>query len=60
MLVLWGDAGIAAAPATPLDTWKDSATQASGGPIDSGHFLTEENPDATVKALLSFFTASSS
>jgi haloacetate dehalogenase len=57
MLVLWGDAGIAAAPATPLDTWKNSATTVSGAPIDSGHFLTEENPDATAKALLEFFTA---
>ena len=26
-------------------------------PIDSGHFLTEENPDATATALLEFFTA---
>jgi haloacetate dehalogenase len=57
VLVLWGDAGIAAAPATPLDTWKSSATDVSGGPIDSGHFLTEENPDATAKALLAFFSA---
>lgn len=57
VLVLWGDAGIAAAPATPLDTCKNSATNVSGGPIDSGHFLTEENPDATGKALLEFFTA---
>ena len=57
MLVLWGDAGIAAAPATPLDTWTNSATNVSGAPIDSGHFLTEENPDATAKALLEFFTA---
>jgi haloacetate dehalogenase len=29
----------------------------SGAPIDSGHFLTEENPDATARALLEFFTA---
>jgi haloacetate dehalogenase len=57
MLVLWGDAGIAAAPATPLDTWKNLATNVSGAPIDSGHFLTEENPDATARALLEFFTA---
>jgi haloacetate dehalogenase len=57
MLVLWGDAGIAAAPATPLDTWTNSATNVRGAPIDSGHFLTEENPDTTAKALLEFFTA---
>ena len=45
MLALWGDAGIASAAATPLDTWKNWATNVSGSPVDSGHFLTEENPD---------------
>jgi haloacetate dehalogenase len=57
MLALWGDAGIASAAATPLDTWKKWAGNVSGAPIDSGHFLTEENPDATAKALREFFTA---
>jgi haloacetate dehalogenase len=28
----------------------------SGAPVDSGHFLTEENPEATAKQLLEFFT----
>jgi haloacetate dehalogenase len=55
MLALWGDAGIARSAATPLDTWKNWATDVSGAPIDSGHFLTEENPDATAKALMAFF-----
>src|SRR6202000_2942696 len=54
MLALWGDAGIARAAATPLDTWKNWATNITGAPIDSGHFLTEENPDATEKALREF------
>ena len=44
MLALWGDAGIASAAATPLETWKTWATNVSGAPVDSGHFLTEENP----------------
>ncbi|HTO60682.1 MAG TPA: alpha/beta hydrolase, partial [Bradyrhizobium sp.] len=55
MLALWGDAGIARAAATPLDTWKLWATKVSGSPVDSGHFLTEENPDATAKLLREFF-----
>jgi len=55
MLALWGNAGIAAAAATPLDTWMQWATKVTGSPIDSGHFLTEENPDATARALLDFF-----
>ena len=57
MLALWGDAGIASAAATPLDTWKTWATDVAGAPVDCGHFLTEENPDATAKALREFFVA---
>jgi haloacetate dehalogenase len=54
----WGDAVPPTAAATPLDTWKTWATNVAGAPVDSGHFLTEENPDATAKALREFFTAS--
>ena len=57
MLALWGDAGIASSAATPLDTWRTWATNVSGAPVDSGHFLTEENPDATARALKAFFAA---
>ncbi len=57
VLALWGDAGIASAAATPLETWKSWATNVSGAPVDSGHFLTEENPDATAKALKAFFVS---
>jgi haloacetate dehalogenase len=57
MLALWGDAGIASAAATPLDTWKLWAANVSGSPVDSGHFLTEENPDVTAKLLREFFLA---
>jgi haloacetate dehalogenase len=57
VLALWGDAGIASSAATPLETWKNWATNVSGAAIDSGHFLTEENPDATAKALRDFFLA---
>jgi haloacetate dehalogenase len=57
MLALWGDAGVANAAATPLDTWKNWATNVSGSPVASGHFLTEENPEATSKLLRELFTA---
>ncbi|NEW90051.1 alpha/beta hydrolase [Rhodopseudomonas sp. WA056] len=57
MLALWGDAGIAQSAATPLDTWKNWAKDVQGGPVDSGHFLTEEAPDQTAEALLKFFSA---
>jgi len=55
MLALWGDSGIAQSAATPLDTWKKWATNVQGAPVNSGHFLTEEDPDATAAALLAFF-----
>lgn len=57
MLALWGDAGIASAAATPLDTWRKWATNVTGAPVDSGHFLPEENPQATGKLLRDFFAA---
>ena len=57
MLALWGDGGIAQAAATPLDTWKNWATDVIGGPVNSGHFLCEEDAGATAKALKEFFTA---
>jgi haloacetate dehalogenase len=57
MLALRGDAGIAGAAATVIDTWKQWATNVSCAPVDSGHFLTEENPDATARLLREFFLA---
>jgi haloacetate dehalogenase len=57
MLALWGDAGVASAAATPLDTWKTWATNVAGSPVDSGHFLTEENPDMTARLLREFLLA---
>ena len=57
MLALWGDAGVASAATTPLDTWKKWATKVEGAPVDSGHFLPEENPEVTAKLLREFFLA---
>jgi haloacetate dehalogenase len=56
LLALWGAAGIASAASTPLDTWRKRATDVSGAPIDAGHFLCEEAPEATAAALLHFFS----
>jgi haloacetate dehalogenase len=55
MLALWGGVGIANETGGPLKIWRQWAPQATGQPIDSGHFLTEEKPDATGKAMLDFF-----
>jgi haloacetate dehalogenase len=37
--------------------WRRRAADVTGGPIDSGHFLAEENPAATTAALLAFLSA---
>jgi haloacetate dehalogenase len=56
MLALWGSAGIPSeAEADPLATWREWATDLRGSAIDCGHYLPEENPSATAKALIEFF-----
>ena len=57
LLALWGGVGIANETGGPLKIWQQWAPQATGKPIDSGHFLTEENTDATATALVDFFSA---
>jgi haloacetate dehalogenase len=56
LLTLWGAAGIPSALKTdPLSIWREWANDVRGFAIDSGHYLPEENPAATAKALLEFF-----
>lgn len=55
LLALWGGTGLASSGATPLDVWKNWATDVRGNPIEGGHFLPEENPQGTAQALLGFF-----
>jgi haloacetate dehalogenase len=57
LLALWGGRGIAAGASTPLDTWRLRADNVTGQAIDGGHFLPEENPQATADAMLAFFSA---
>lgn len=57
LLALWGGVGIANETGGPLEIWRQWAPQAKGKPIDSGHFLAEENPHGTATAMLDFFTA---
>jgi haloacetate dehalogenase len=57
-LVLWGNAGVPAASSGPLDVWRATfAPHATGHEIDSGHFLPEENPRATLASLMAFLRA---
>jgi haloacetate dehalogenase len=57
LLAIWGRAGIPSETEGPLVTWREWASDVRGFAIDSGHYLPEENPDATAAALLEFFSA---
>jgi haloacetate dehalogenase len=54
LAAFWGAAGIPS-ESSPLATWREWATDVTGKPIDSGHFVCEENPNETSVALLQFF-----
>ncbi len=61
VLALWGEGGIPARGSSPLDIWRDTfAPQAEGMAVDSGHFLAEENPGATLAALVPFLARAAS
>jgi haloacetate dehalogenase len=54
LLVLWGTRGIIGELFGPVDAWREKAPDVRGQPIDCGHYLAEEAPDATLAALLGF------
>ncbi|HEY8578835.1 MAG TPA: alpha/beta hydrolase [Beijerinckiaceae bacterium] len=54
-LVLKGAYALTSGPRPAVDVWRETfAPQAEGGDIDAGHFLAEENPQATLAALQAF------
>jgi haloacetate dehalogenase len=56
VLALWGTTGLPAnAGIDALAAWRDWAADLRGFAVDSGHYLPEENPQATARALLDFF-----
>lgn len=55
MLALWGSSGIPNETGGPLPIWQQWADDVRGQAIASGHFLTEENPAETGRALADFF-----
>ena len=57
LLALWGARGEVGKWYDVLAVWRDWAGDVRGSAIDAGHFLAEENPDATYDALHAFFTA---
>ncbi len=54
-IVVGTDYLVSATAEAPLDIWRRTfAPQAEGTVIDSGHFVAEENPEATLEALQAF------
>jgi haloacetate dehalogenase len=56
-LALWGNTGIPSQFEDPLGAWREWCDHVEGHGIDSGHFVAEENPQATCDALLPFLLA---
>src|ERR1700730_17651817 len=57
LLMLWGQRSSQGSGYDILGVWRDHAENVSGHAIDSGHFLPEEAPDETYRALRGFFAA---
>ena len=56
LLALWGARGIVGRTFDVLATWREkSAASVTGHALDCGHFLPEEAPEDTLKALIDFF-----
>ena len=54
LLLLWGAHGVVGRLYDPLKVWRTYATDVRGRPLDAGHFLVEERPEATLAALRAF------
>ncbi|PLX36179.1 MAG: alpha/beta hydrolase [Hyphomicrobiales bacterium] len=61
VLTVWGETGLAPKPASEddsqLSVWRRWTENVTGAPVDSGHFVAEENPQATLAHLIPFLTA---
>ena len=56
MLALWGGSRQHGFVNKPLESWRSWCPHVEGQSIESGHFLPEEAPQATLDALLPFLT----
>jgi haloacetate dehalogenase len=57
LLVLWGERSGQGSGYDVLAVWREHAENVAGQAITSGHFLPEEAPDETYRALRDFFIA---
>lgn len=58
-LVLWGARGVMEQCFDVMDVWRTKASQLTGKALDAGHYLAEEQPEATASELMRFFTSKS-
>ena len=59
LLVLWGERALMHRSFDVLATWREKASgPVEGGPLPCGHYLPEEQPEATTTALARFFSVS--
>ncbi|HYB08850.1 MAG TPA: alpha/beta hydrolase [Alphaproteobacteria bacterium] len=57
LLALWGKKGLMERHFDVLATWRERFRDVRGAALDCGHFLAEEKPDETCRALHAFFTS---
>ena len=55
LLVLWGEKGVVNRLFDPLADWRAVAGEVSGRALPCGHYLAEEQPDATLEEFERFF-----
>lgn len=55
--LVWATEGSLVEIADPLAVWEPWCTRLTGGPIESGHFIPEENPAALIERTLPFLLA---
>ena len=56
LLVLWGAEGVVARTYDVLALWRERAEDVRGEALPCGHFLAEEQPEKTLRALLDFLS----
>jgi haloacetate dehalogenase len=56
--VLWGAEGVIERCFKPLDEWRRVARDVSGRALPCGHYIAEEEPQALLEEVLSFFETS--
>ncbi|MGI9334927.1 MAG: alpha/beta fold hydrolase [Gammaproteobacteria bacterium] len=54
-LVLWGRGYLKSKTGSPLEVWREWATDVREVALDCGHFVLEEEPEAAAAALIEFF-----